>query len=258
MAVAEANRERGQSELNALWVRYKKDDDTAAKDELLLYYTYLIKWTVHRLMPKLGGYAERDDLFSCGIIGLMDAMEKFDLSQGFKFETYALPRVRGEIIDFIRSQDWAPASLRRKISAINEAYERLENETGETPSDRTVAESLDIPVSQVQKILGQQHVFSIVNFEDAVSSGGFPRALEVPDDGDKQPENSLMERELRESLAVAIEALPEKERLVITLYYYDGLLLREIADMLGITESRVSQIHSKALARMSVKLGKLV
>jgi len=207
-------------------------------------------------MPKLGGFAERDDLFGYGVIGLMDAMERYDPAQGAKFETFSLPRIRGEIYDFIRSQDWAPPSLRRKISAVNAAYDRLESELGEPPTEAQVAAAADVPANQVQKLLNRQHIFSVMSFEDSLNADGELK-MDVADDSSKQPENRLMAREKIDALAEAIDALPEKEKLVISLYYYDGLLLREIADMLGITESRVSQIHSKALSRMSAKMKSL-
>ena len=244
------------AKIEKLWAQYKSTGDIDAKNEILLHYTYIVKWAVHRLMPKYSGFGDRDDLYSCGIIGLIDAIGKFDTEHGVKFETYALPRVRGEILDYMRSQDWAPPSLRRKINAITETYDALEAEMNDAPTEQRVADALDMPVTQVQKILNQAHIFNILNFEDALTAQNPVESISGSDID--EPENMLLDKERRETLASAIESLPEKERLVITLYYYEGLLLKEIADILHVTESRVSQIHSKALSRMSVKLKKYV
>jgi RNA polymerase sigma factor for flagellar operon FliA len=239
-------------DLDALWAAYKETGDRGAKDKLLLNYTYLVKWLARRMMPKHNSFSEYDDLVSCGVIGLITAMEKFDTKRGIKFETYAVPRVRGEILDYMRSQDWAPPSLRKKISAVTEAYETLEGQLSETPSEQAVADSLRMPVGQVRKILAQTHMFNVVNFEDALTT---PEPPGEPTDAlDALPENILLNKEKSEILAEVIESLSEKERLVVTLYYYEGLLLKEIAEILQVTESRVSQIHSRTIAKMRMKL----
>ena len=245
-----------QEELMDLWNVFKSTGDIGAKNEILLYYGYLVKWIVRRMMPKYNNYNEYDDLVSCGMLGLIDAVDKFELKHEVKFETYAVSRIRGEILDYMRSQDWASPSLRKKISAITNAYETFENKNPGRPVDQEVANSLGMPVEQIQKILNQTHMFNLVNFEDALNSGN-PEA-EIRSRDENTPEDELLEKERKEVLAQVIEALPEKERLVITLYYYEGLLLKEIADILQVTESRVSQIHSKVLARMRTKLEKVV
>ena len=243
-------------EINRLWVLYKESGDMEAKNQLLLSYGYLVKWIVRRMMPKYNNYNEYDDLVSCGMLGLIDAVDKFDLSHEVKFGTYAVTRIRGEILDYMRSQDWAPPSLRKKISAITSAYEELENKNQATPSDQAVADSLNMPVEQVQKILTQTHMFNLVNFEDALGFAG--SAEEITGQEENAPEKALVDKEKRAMLAEVIDSLPEKERLVITLYYYEGLLLKEIADILQVTESRVSQIHSKVLAKMRARLKNVV
>ena len=190
------------------------------------------------------------------MLGLIDAVDKFELKHEVKFETYAVSRIRGEILDYMRSQDWASPSLRKKINAITNAYELFESKNLDRPVDQDVADSLEMPVEQVHKILNQSHMFNLVNFEDALSSLN-PEA-EIRSQDEKSPEDDLLEKEKKELLTEVIEALPEKERLVITLYYYEGLLLKEIAGILHVTESRVSQIHSKVLAKMRTKLEKVV
>ena len=243
-------------EIGSLWKVYKSTGDIEAKNEILFNYGYLVKWIVRRMMPKYNNYNEYDDLVSCGMLGLIDAVEKFELKHEVKFETYAVSRIRGEILDYMRSQDWASPSLRKKISAIINAYETFESRNPGRPVDQDVADSLNMPVEQVQKILAQTHMFNLVNFEDVLNSGN-PEA-DIGNRDENTPEDELLEKEKKQLLTQVIDTLPEKERLVITLYYYEGLLLKEIADILQVTESRVSQIHSKVLAKMRTKLEKAV
>ncbi|MCL1835260.1 MAG: FliA/WhiG family RNA polymerase sigma factor [Oscillospiraceae bacterium] len=243
-------------ELDGLWSAYKETGDVEAKNRILLNYGDLVKWIVRRMMPKYNNYNEYDDLVSCGMLGLIDAVDKFDLKHEVKFETYAVTRIRGEILDYMRAQDWAPPSLRKKISAITDAYEVFENNNPGHVADQDVADSLNIPVKQVQKILTQAHMFNLVNFEDALSTSN--QEIEIRNKDESTPEDELLDKERKQLLIEAIEALPEKERTVITLYYYEGLLLKEIADILQVTESRVSQIHSKVLAKMRTKLEKAI
>ena len=256
MSINEAEFKLDTDELEALWVSFKQSGDIEAKNRILLHYSYLVKWIVRRMMPKYNNYNEYDDLVSCGMLGLIDAVDKFELKHDVKFETYAFSRIRGEILDYMRSQDWAPPSLRKKISAITNAYETFENQNLDVPADKAVAESLSMPVEQVQKILSQTHMFNLINFEDALSSSN-PES-EIRSRDENTPEDELLEKEKKEVLTEVIDALPEKERLVITLYYYEGLLLKEIADILRVTESRVSQIHSKVLLKMRGRLEKVI
>ena len=255
--ISEVKHKLSPEEIGRLWGDYKNSGDIEAKNEILLNYGYLVKWIVRRMMPKYNNYNEYDDLVSCGMLGLIDAVEKFELKHEVKFETYAVSRIRGEILDYMRSQDWASPSLRKKINAITSAYETFESKNLGRPVDRDVADSLGIPVSQVHKILNQTHMFNLVNFEDALGGGGNPEA-EIGNHDENTPEEELLEKEKKQILAQVIDALPEKERMIITLYYYEGLLLKEIADILQVTESRVSQIHSKVLAKMRIKLEKVI
>lgn len=243
-------------DIDKLWRYYKDTGDLQAKNELLLHYIYLVKWTVRRMMPKYNSYNEHDDLVNCGVIGLIDAVEKFNLNHGVKFETYAGSRIYGEILDYMRAQDWAPPSLRKKINAVMRTYEALEARQQTPPSEETVADALNMPVSQVRKILSQTHMFNLVNFEDALSSSNAINEVSAPEEN--TPENTMLNKEMKKILADIINMLPEKERLVITLYYYEGLLLKDIAEILDVSESRVSQIHSKVLAKMRSKLQKII
>lgn len=243
-------------ELDALWKKYKTKGDNATRELLLLRYVPLVKGIVGRMMPKYSGYNEYDDLVNCGVIGLIDAVEKYNPNVGVKFETYATTRIRGEIIDHMREQDWAPSSLRKRINDISEAHERLEYEMGRPPSDEEVAKSLGITLPQVQKAMAKTHAFNVVNFEDAVSSA-YAGGTDIPAEEREMPEAALMDKEMKNALVSVISELPEKEKLVISLYYYEELMLKEIAEVLGVSESRVSQIHSKVLEKLKVKLKEL-
>ena len=243
-------------ELDQLWIAFTEKGDADAKNTLLLHYGYLVKWIVRRMMPKYNNFNEYDDLVSCGMLGLIDAVDKFELKHEVKFETYAVTRIRGEILDYMRAQDWASPSLRKKISAINSAYEAFEGKNPEGSVDQKVADSLGMPVQQVHKVLNQTHMFNLINFEDALGTAN--HESEIRNRDEKTPEDELLEKEKKAVLVEVIDDLPEKERLVITLYYYEGLLLKEIADILSVTESRVSQIHSKVLAKMRIKLERVV
>ncbi|MCL2392029.1 MAG: FliA/WhiG family RNA polymerase sigma factor [Oscillospiraceae bacterium] len=250
--ITEIKEKLSVGEVAHLWEVYKATGDIQSKNELLLHYGYLVKWIVRRMMPKYNNYNEYDDLVSCGMLGLIDAVDKFELKHEVKFETYAVTRVRGEILDYMRSQDWASPSLRKKITAITTAFDMFESKNPGKPVDKDVAAALGMPIEQIHRILNQSHMFNLVNFEDALNS--FNSAADIRSQDEKAPEEELLEKEKKEILAEVIESLPEKERTVITLYYYEGLLLKEIADILQVTESRVSQIHSKVLAKLRIKL----
>ncbi|MCL2221148.1 MAG: FliA/WhiG family RNA polymerase sigma factor [Oscillospiraceae bacterium] len=254
--MAETKHKLTPEEIGQLWIAFKEQGETGAKDELLIHYGYLVKWIVRRMMPKYNDYNEYDDLVSCGMIGLIDAVDKFSLKHEVKFETYAVTRVRGEILDYMRSQDWASPSLRKKITAITNAYEEFEAKNPGQVVDQEVADKVGLPVDQVHKVLNQSHMFNLINFEDALGTGNAEAEIRAVDE--KSPEDELIEKEKKEILVEVIDSLPEKERMVISLYYYDGLLLKEIADILQVTESRVSQIHSKVLTKMRVKLEKVI
>jgi len=256
IGITEVKHSLTPEELSQLWDVFKDTGDIEVKNEILLNYGYLVKWIVRRMMPKYNNYNEYDDLVSCGMLGLIDAVDKFEPKHEVKFETYAVSRIRGEILDYMRSQDWASPSLRKKINAITSAYETFESQNPGKLVDKDVADSLGMPTEQVQKILTQSHMFNLVNFEDALGSEN-PEA-EIKSTDEKTPEDELLEKEKKEVLVQVIDGLPEKERMVITLYYYEGLLLKEIADILQVTESRVSQIHSKVLAKMRMKLEKII
>jgi len=244
------------AEIDKLWEIYAKNRDPEIKNQLLLHYVDLVKRIVRRIMPKYREYNEKDDLISCGVIGLMDALDKYDINYGVKFETYASTRIRGEILDYMRRQDWAPASLRAKINRINSSIEALEDKYGRSPTDREIAEDVHMSVSEVQNVLEKTHMFNLIHFEDMVTDTVY--AEDFNGYGDNDPETIVQNEETKRILANIIALLPEKERLVITLYYYEEMTLKEIAAVLKVTESRVSQIHSKALGRIEYKFSRAI
>ena len=244
------------TDIEKLWELYAKDKDPELKNQLLIYYIDLVKKIVRRIMPKYREYNDSDDLVSCGLIGLIDALDKYDINYGVKFETYATTRIRGEILDYMRKQDWAPASLRSKINRINQAAEILESRLGRHATDREIAETVNMSISEVQKLHEKTHMFNLMHFEDMVTDSFSTEKF--ADGGDNDPEAIAQKKETNRILAEIIESLPEKERLVITLYYYEEMTLKEIAAILKVTESRVSQIHSKVLGRIGYKYKRVI
>ena len=235
-----------------LWSRYSKEKSLELKNELVLRYLPQVKSIVLRLMPTYKSYSNYDDMLSCGILGLMDAVEKYDTSRDVKFEYYAAMRIKGEIIDNIRKQDWAPSSLRRKIKAISNAYSELESKLCREPTDGEVARHLDMPEEELHSTLGKSQMFNIIHFEEMVQSDA---AWEHTIQSQESTLEEVVEnREMVEILGKIIDNLPEKEKLVITLYYYEEMTLKEIAEVLGVSESRVSQIHSKVVMKMRSKM----
>jgi RNA polymerase sigma factor for flagellar operon FliA len=165
--------------VDRLWEMYMQDKDPDIKNELLVHYIDLVKRIVRRIMPKYKEYNDSDDLVSCGIIGLIDALDKYDINYGVKFETYASTRIRGEILDYMRRQDWAPASLRSKINRLNQAAELRESRLGRYPTDREIAETAEMSVMDVQKVLEKTHIFNLMHFEDMVSETLQPRSFQT-------------------------------------------------------------------------------
>ncbi len=235
-----------------LWNKYAQDRTLEIKNELVLHYIYLVRSIVSRMMPTYEGYSNYDDLLSCGVLGLIDAINKYDLKREVKFEYYASMRIKGEIIDHIRKQDWAPSSLRRKIQAIGNAYSELEKTLSREPTDYEVAQYLNMDENELQKIMEKSHMFNVVHFEEMLSED-FTVGNTIQDKSET-PEERLENKELKEILGNLIEMLPEKERLVVTLYYYEEMTLKEIAGLLGVTESRTSQIHSKVILKLRTRL----
>ncbi len=235
-----------------VWMDFLHTRDMEVRNSILLNYVHLVKYIVHRMAPTYQDYIDYDDLMSYGILGLMDAIDKYDVGKGVKFETYASLRIRGAIIDQIRKQDWVPRSIRRKVKAIEECYRQLEMKLSRPVTDEEVADQLQISVGQLRKVLDESYTYNLLSFEEVARNVSHRDRL-LPKDF-RSPEDRMAERELREVLRNTLEGLTEKERLVITLYYFEELTLKEIGRVLEVSESRVSQIHSKALIKLKTKL----
>jgi RNA polymerase sigma factor for flagellar operon FliA len=244
--------------LRSLWRRLKEHGDPAARDRLVLHFAPLVKYVAGRMSSALPAHIEEGDLISYGLLGLMNAIERFDPSRQIKFETYAVTRIKGAIIDELRSLDWVPRSVRARARQIERKSAELENKLQRVPTDEEIASALNMSVDEFQDAITQIATSSIVALDEmwTVSSSGEPLSLidTIGDSRMTDPAAVLDVTELRATLADAIARLPEREKIVVALYYYDGLTLREIGEVLGVTESRVSQLHTKAILRLKGRL----
>jgi RNA polymerase sigma factor for flagellar operon FliA len=244
--------------VDSLWRAFKAEGDPAARQELVERYTGLVKYVAGRMAVGLPQHLEFFDLVSAGMVGLIQAIDHFDQARGVKFETYSIPRIRGAILDELRAQDWFPRSLRRKARRLEEAYAQLETKLGRSVTDEEVARALGVSLSELDRLAGEIAVATIVSLDSEVqtqpgTTGG--RVIDtLVDTRHGQPEEQLAESELREIVAEALSEIPDKDRLVLTLYYYEELTLREIGEVLDVTESRVCQIHAKAVVKLRGKI----
>ena len=232
--------------VDLLWRRFKDDGDKDARDRLVLQYSPLVKYVAGRVRSGLPSTVEQADLVSDGVIGLMDAIDKFDPDRGLQFQTYAVSRIRGAIVDGLRASDWVPRSVREKIRDINAAQAGLERQLGRAPQDGEVAAELGITVAELRTMYSQTAYTSVVSFEAAtLDDEETPRAaVDLPGADDDIPAGFL----------AAVRELPERDQIVVALYYWDRLTLAEIGQVLGVTESRVSQLHSRATMTLRRKL----
>jgi RNA polymerase sigma factor for flagellar operon FliA len=242
-----------------LWQEYKTTQSVDARNRLVLHYSPLVKYVAGRVSSGLPHNVEQADLVSYGMFGLIDAIDKFDPERGYKFETYAIARIRGAIIDELRSIDWVPRSVRAKARAVEKTYAKLENQLLRTPTDAEVAEAMGTSEDDLQALFAQISFFGLVALEETLSVGperadSVTVADTIPDPG-VGPVAAFEEEETREILVAAINRLPEREKVVLALYYYENLTLNQIGQILGITESRVCQIHTKAVLQLRSKLG---
>ncbi len=238
-----------------LWDSYRADPTRMARDRLILHYSPLVKYVAGRVAVGLPQNVEQADLVSYGIFGLIDAIEKFDQGRGFKFETYAISRIKGAILDELRSIDWVPRSVRAKGRAVERAFSKLEARLKRSPTEAELAEELDMTDTQLQAVLGQLSLTGVAALDEMLGDRGDATTLgdTIPDSGDSP--GALLERsELRGQLAEAIERMPEREKMVLTLYYFENLTLSQIGEVLGVTESRVSQIHTKSVLQLRSRL----
>ena len=238
-----------------LWDGYRDLPSRDARDRLILHYSPLVKYVAGRVAVGLPQNVEQSDLVSYGIFGLIDAIEKFDPERGFKFETYAISRIKGAILDELRSIDWVPRSVRAKGRAVERAFSKLEAQLRRSPTEAELALELDMSDTQLQAVLGQLSLTGVAALDEMLGDRGDATTLgdTIPDRSDGP--GALLERsELRDQLAEAIERMPEREKVVLTLYYFENLTLAQIGDVLGVTESRVSQIHTKSVLQLRSRL----
>ncbi|HLS88953.1 MAG TPA: FliA/WhiG family RNA polymerase sigma factor [Sphingobacteriaceae bacterium] len=241
--------------LEQLWLNYKHKQDEAARQELISRHLHLVKYIASRMVVHLPPMVELDDLISYGVFGLLDAIEKFDYRRGVKFETYAYTRIKGAVLDGLRAMDWVPQSLRKQAKEVEAAYWQLYHQDGRPPTDEQVAQSLGMSQEEYSELSQRLSSTTVLSLEDVLGSG---------DDGDgsislrdllADPESpdplaAVQLSEAKDRLAAAIAALPERDQLIISLYYYEGLTVKEIAEILELSASRISQIHTRAIMRL--------
>ena len=246
-------------ELREVWRRYKTDDDRRARERLVLAYSPLVKYVAGRTAAGLPPHVEEADLISYGLVGLISAIERFDLSREIKFETYAIMRIKGAIIDELRSMDWVPRSVRARAREVERAHAKLEHRLQRVPTDNVIAEEMGITIDELNESLLAISHSSMVALDELWSvsdaSGDQVSLMDtIEDPGAPDPARALDVGDLKDRIADSIAKLPEREKLVIALYYYENLTLREIGEVLGVTESRVSQMHTKAVLRLRSRM----
>lgn len=240
----------------ALWRSYHEHRDPALRDRLVLHYAPLVKYVAGRVGTGLPAHVDIADLVQSGIFGLVDAIDRFEPERGLKFETYAMQRIRGAILDDLRAQDWVPRSVRSRAREVERALERLAARLQRTATDPELAEELGISVPELREVYAQLQLTSVVALDEliAVGRGGSSLAETLPDDSVPDPGAVLDGAENRRLLAQAVSQLVERDRVVVSLYYFENLTLAEIGKVLGVTESRVCQLHTRAVLRLRSKL----
>lgn len=232
-----------------MWKKFKENGNLEIKNELIENYLYLVKIVSGRLYNNYNGNVEFDDLLGYGVFGLIDAIEKFDVNRNNKFETYAQIRIRGSIIDNLRKLDWIPRSLRQKSKLIEDTISKLESKYGNKISNEDISLELNMSVEEVEKTLSETSTFNLVSLDEVLLNNDINNKNEI-----NNPENVFENKELIKVLSECINSLSKKEKLVISLYYYEELTYKEISKILDVSESRISQIHSKATLSLRSKL----
>ena len=259
MDVAMDETAEATSDVDELWSRYKAGGDRQLRDELILRYSPLVKFVAGRVSAGLPHSIEQSDLVSYGMFGLIDAIEKFDSERNIKFETYAITRIKGAIIDELRSIDWVPRSVRTKARSVERAYAALEASLGRAPTDAEVASEMEVSETDLQGIFSQISYIGIIGLDEVISGGGADRGESITlgdtlADRREGPVATFEVEEMKLILAGAINRLGDREKIVLSLYYYEGLTLAQIGQVLGVTESRVCQIHTKAVMLLRSRL----
>ena len=230
-------------DIDAIWQKYRLKKDIETRNQIAEHYLPLVKIVAGRIAISLPPHIDREDLINSGFFGLIDAIERFEIKRNIKFETYASVRVRGAMIDYLRSKDWIPVTMRQKIRKYEQTVYSLESELGRSATDKEVATALGISMEELQTLIGQCNAATVIPLEEYLKT-------DSPEAVDANPADTTEFLELKDILARAIDHLPEKERTVVSLYYYEELTLKEISLILHLSEARISQLHTKAIFRM--------
>jgi RNA polymerase sigma factor for flagellar operon FliA len=243
-----------QDHVQRAWIEYKVYKDPQARVELINHYSYLVKITAGRLVTNVPNGLDREDLISAGVIGLIKSIDQYDPSRDVKFETYAIALVRGAILEMLRDEDWVPRSIREKLKALERAQHALETTLGRPASVRELADHLGLTAEEVNDVLVRMGRTSVFSLDEAIGGSlegdDHVHFIEMIVDEEASPSGELEGKDLRRMLTAGVDRLPERERLVIALYYYEGLTFKEIGKVLGVSESRVYQLHTQAMGRL--------
>ena len=243
-------------DINKIWAAYEKNRDAAAKEQLIIHYSPMIKIIAGRMSIYVGNTVDFDDLVSYGIFGLIDAIEKFDSQKGAKFETYASLRIRGAILDGLRSLDWVPRALRQKNRQLDETFLHLESTLGREPTIEELAEKLGVGVDEAIEEIKKSSLMTLISLDDYLQNTHNAQTAEPASDAAETPELLYEKRALKEMLINALQNLTERERIIATLHYFEEMTLKEISKIMNVSESRISQIHSKIMLKLRARLGK--
>lgn len=240
-------------QLKRSWMDFKVYKKHEARDELINHYSYLVKITAGRLVTSLPGGLDREDLVSAGVIGLVKSVDQFDPTRDVKFETYAIALIRGAILEMLRDEDWVPRSIREKLKALDRTMMALETRLGRPATEHEIAETLGVSIQEVNELLvrmGRTNVYSLDDILTSSDGDDHVHFVELIVDESSNPGSEVEGREIRRILAAGVDRLPERERLVVALYYFEGLTFKEIGRVLGVSESRVYQLHTQAMNRL--------
>jgi RNA polymerase sigma factor for flagellar operon FliA len=240
-------------QLAEAWRRYKTSGDAGARADIINQYAYLVKITAGRVVSSLPPSLERDDLVSAGVVGLIKAVDQFDTNRQVKFETYAIALIRGAILEMLREEDWVPRSIRERVKLLERTYLQMETQYGRPPSEHEVARELNMNLEEFNKLLVETGRTNLLSLDDILIGSEGSEKLHLADviaDDTAGPSTQLEAVEMKRALAAGIDRLPERERLVISLYYYEGMTFKEIGKILTISESRVYQLHTQAVIRL--------